>query len=213
MHPPSFFPWGPRVAATYDCPVLALALALSLGNSQIAPLVDAADVVPGLRLDIRYATTRNVTGHVIYAKARCLLLPEVAQALTRVQASLAKQGLGLLVWDCYRPLSAQRELWRVYPHPGFVANPKTGSNHNRGVAVDLTLADAKGQPVAMPTDFDSFDSRAYAAATEGIPEEARHNREILQTAMRAEGFRTIRKEWWHFDAPKALGYPLLDVPL
>jgi D-alanyl-D-alanine dipeptidase len=172
-------------------------------------------VVPGLRIDLRYATPRNVTGKILYPSARCLLVPEVAQALARAQASLSKRGFGLLAWDCYRPLSVQRELWRAYPHPGFVASPKAGSNHNRGAAVDVTLvrlgAD-RSAPVAMPTDFDSFEDRAHANATEGISEEARHNRAVLQAAMRAEGFTTIRKEWWHFDAANAKSYPVLDVP-
>jgi D-alanyl-D-alanine dipeptidase len=105
--------------------MLALVLAFTLAGGQAdagaTALVDAAQAVPGLRLDIRYATSHNVTGRAVYASARCLLLPEVAQALARVQAALAKRGLGLLAWDCYRPLSVQRELWRAYPHAGFVA--------------------------------------------------------------------------------------------
>jgi D-alanyl-D-alanine dipeptidase len=200
--------------------MLALALALSLApppggqaDAGAPGLVDAAEIVPGLRLDIRYATPHNVTGRAVYASARCLLLPEVAQALARVQAALAKSGLGLLAWDCYRPLSVQRELWRAYPHAGFVADPNHGSNHNRGSAIDVTLVDARGQPLPMPTDFDSFDERAHVGATAGVSAEARRNRAMLQTAMLAEGFHTIRMEWWHFNAAGAGSYPLLDVPL
>ncbi len=195
---------------------LALVLALPSGNQADAGaigLVDAARVVPGLRLDLRYATSHNFTGRAVYASARCLLLPEVAQALARVQAALARRGLGLLAWDCYRPLSVQRELWRAYPHAGFVANPEAGSNHNRGAAIDVTLVDSGGQPLPMPTDFDSFDARAHVGATDGVSEEARRNRRTLEAAMLAEGFHTIKKEWWHFNAAGAAGYPLLDVPL
>jgi D-alanyl-D-alanine dipeptidase len=193
--------------------MVALVLALLVSNAEAPALVDAAQIVPGLKLDIRYATPHNFTGHAVYASARCLLLPEVAQALARVQASLAKRGLGLLAWDCYRPLSVQRELWRAYPHAGFVADPKSGSNHNRGAAVDVTLVSSKGQQLAMPTDFDSFDERAHVGATEGVSAEARQNRALLEGAMLAEGFHTIRKEWWHFNAPQAASHPLLDVPL
>jgi D-alanyl-D-alanine dipeptidase len=197
--------------------MLALVLAFTLAGGQAdagaTALVDAAQAVPGLRLDIRYATSHNVTGRAVYASARCLLLPEVAQALARVQAALAKRGLGLLAWDCYRPLSVQRELWRAYPHAGFVADPNHGSNHNRGAAIDVTLVDENGRPLPMPTDFDSFDERAHVGATEGVSAAAHHNRATLEAAMLAEGFHTIRREWWHFNAPGAATHPLLDTPL
>ena len=195
---------------------LPVVLLLALGApraSGAAPLVDAALAVPGLRIDLRYATAANLTGKPLYHSARCLLRPEVAAALASAQAALSKRGLGLLAWDCYRPLSAQRALWRVYPHPGFVANPRTGSNHNRGAAIDLTLVDAGGKPLTMPTPFDSFDPRAHQGATQGVSPEAQEHREILRQAMTAVGFTPIRKEWWHFDAAHALAYPLLDVPL
>ncbi len=191
--------------------MVALVLALLVSNAEAPALVDATQIVPGLKLDIRYATPHNVIGPAVYASPRCLLLPKVAQALARVQAALAKRGLGLLAWDCYRPLSVQRDLWRAYPHGGFVADPKSGSNHNRGAAVDVTLVDLKGQLLPMPTDFDSFDERAHGGATDGVPEEARRNRAILEAAMLAPGFHTIRKEWWPFNAPQAASHPLLDV--
>ncbi len=194
-------------------PIALSLLVAAAPAASAAPLVDAAAVVPGLRLDLRYATPHNVTGHALYAHARCLLRPEVAAALARVQARLRARGLGLLVWDCYRPIAAQRALWKICPHPGLVADPRTGSNHNRGTAVDLTIADASGRPLPMPTDFDSFDPRAWQGATADIPAQAIRDRELLRAAMRAEGFTTIRKEWWHYDAPGARRHPLLDVPL
>ncbi|HUB10214.1 MAG TPA: D-alanyl-D-alanine dipeptidase [Myxococcales bacterium] len=175
--------------------------------------MDAAALVPGLRVDIRYATSRNVVGRPLYRSGRCLLLPDVARALARAQAALHRRGLGLLAWDCYRPLSAQRELWKVYPHPGFVANPARGSNHNRGAAVDVTLVHLDGSPVAMPTDFDSFEPAAHQGATEGVTPQAQANRELLRAAMVAAGFTTIRKEWWHYNIAGALARPLLDEPL
>lgn len=176
-------------------------------------LVDATAVVPALRVDIRYATSRNVVGRPMYASGRCLLLPDVARALARAQAALRRRGYALLAWDCYRPLSVQRELWKVYPHPGFVASPARGSNHNRGAAVDVTLVALDGRPVEMPTDFDSFAPQAAQGATAGVSPEARAHREILRTAMVAAGFRTICKEWWHYDIAGALSRPLLDEPL
>ncbi len=200
-------------ASGYDARVVAAVLSIALASGAPRPLVDAVRVVPGLRLDIRYATARNITGRPLYAAGRCLLLPETAAALARVQARLVRSRRRLLVWDCYRPPSAQRALWKIFPHPGWVADPRTGSNHERGTAVDLTLADASGRPLLMPTDFDSFDPRARQGATRGIPREALENRERLRAAMRAEGFITIRKEWWHYDLPGARSHPILDVPL
>jgi D-alanyl-D-alanine dipeptidase len=141
---------------------------------------------------------------------RCALRPEVARALARVQRSLERQGLGLLVWDCYRPPAVQRALWERNPHPGQVANPRAGSNHTRGAAVDLTLVAADGGPLPMPTDFDAFTPAARQGATEGVSPAAQKNRETLRRAMTAEGFTPIRQEWWHFDAKRARSYPLLD---
>ncbi len=195
--------------------LLSLLAALAAGPSapRAAPLVDATSVVAGLRIDLRYATAANLTGKPLYSESRCLLRPDVAAALARAQAALAREGYGLLAWDCYRPLSAQRALWRVCPHPGLVANPRTGSNHNRGAAIDLTLVDRAGRPVEMPTPFDSFDAKARQGATEGVPAAAQRHREILRRAMVAAGFTTIRKEWWHYDFRGALKDPLLDVKL
>ncbi len=202
------FPCGSRLRARYPPGVGALALALLL-SFPAPPLVDATTIVPGLRVDIRYATNRNVVGRPLYRSARCLLVPDVARALARAQGILRQRGFALMAWDCYRPLSAQRELWRVYPHPGFVANPARGSNHNRGAAIDVTLVDLAGRPVAMPTDFDSFEPRAFQGATDGVSPEARANRDTLRTAMVTAGFRTIRREWWHYDFRGALARPLI----
>jgi D-alanyl-D-alanine dipeptidase len=115
--------------------------------------------------------------------------------------------------DCYRPLSVQRELWKAMPRRGYVADPATGSHHNRAAAVDLSLADLSGVPVEMPTGYDAFEPRARAWATEGISPAARRHRDALRAAMTAAGFAVNPMEWWHFDAPGAAALPLLDVPL
>lgn len=196
---------------------MTLAAAALLPLLAAAPrpaLVDVAPLVPDATIDLRYATARNVVGRAMYPdRARCLLLRPVAERLARAAARLRRQGFTLRVWDCYRPVSVQRALWDVQPTPGLVADPRTGSNHNRGAAVDVALAGPGGAPVALPTDFDAFGPRARAAATEGVPPDARRHRDLLRAAMRAEGFRPIRLEWWHFDAPEARGAPLLDAPL
>jgi D-alanyl-D-alanine dipeptidase len=174
-------------------------------------LDDAAKAIPSLHLDLRYAQSRNVAGHPLYHGARCLLRPVVIEALRRAQSSLEAQGLSLLVWDCYRPERVQRELWRYAPVPGLVADPKRGSNHTRGAAVDVTLCASSGEPLTMPTDFDDFGPAAAQAAVKGVSAEARRNRERLVAAMRAAGFHTIRREWWHFDADGALAMGLLEA--
>lgn len=177
-------------------------------------LVDVSGAVPDAVLDLRYATERNVTGRALYPPgARCLLLRPVAERLARAAERLRARGFRLRLYDCYRPLSAQRELWRRYPRPGWVADPRTGSHHNRGAAVDVGLATPEGGEVELPTPFDAFDPRAAAAATGGVTPAARRHRDLLRAAMQAEGFRASRREWWHFDAPEARGAPVLDVPL
>jgi zinc D-Ala-D-Ala dipeptidase len=194
--------------------VLALAAALPTLLALPPPLVDVSGAVPDTVLDLRYATERNVTGHALYPPgARCLLLRPVVERLARAAARLRGLGFRLRLYDCYRPLSVQRELWRRFPRPGWVADPRTGSHHNRGAAVDVGLATPEGGEVELPTPFDAFDARAAAGATEGVTPAARRHRDLLRAAMQAEGFRASRREWWHFDAPEARGAPVLDLPL
>jgi D-alanyl-D-alanine dipeptidase len=126
-----------------------------------------------------------------------------------VQASLAKQGYGLKIWDGYRPLSVQKAMWAVMPNADYVANPAQGSRHNRGAAVDVTLVDAKGKEVEMPTKFDDFTPKA-APEAEATPAATKH-RAVLRKAMEAEGFTVLKTEWWHYDAPGWKDYPITDV--
>ena len=156
---------------------------------------------PRIQIELRYATKQNGVGTAIYPKgARCLLRKSTAERLVRVQLQLEKQKLGLKIWDAYRPLSAQKALWRVCSDSRFVAPPHRGSLHNRGCAVDLTLVDAFGNEVAMPCDFDTFSVRAKVHYTGGL-ELSRHNRNTLQLAMRSVGFVSYSNEWWHFHDP------------
>jgi D-alanyl-D-alanine dipeptidase len=174
-------------------------------------LVDIRKVSKTIRLDLRYATTDNFLKQKLYNLGRCLLRPAVAKRLARVERSLRRRGLGVKVWDCYRPLAVQWKMWNVAPKPGYVADPRQGSNHNRGAAVDLTLVDKNGNALWMPTDFDDFSERAHHGAK--APAAAARNRRLLRDAMRKEGFRPLPTEWWHYDAPRAESFPLLDVPI
>jgi zinc D-Ala-D-Ala dipeptidase len=166
-----------------------------------------------IRLDIRYATTNNFTGRVLYDQPRAFLVTAAAQALVRAQAAAKADGYGLLIHDAYRPWSVTKKLWDATP-PGqreFVANPKQGSRHNRGCAVDLTLYERQsGQAVEMPSGYDEFSERSYRNYN-GASLLARQNRERLERYMQAEGFTGISNEWWHFDFRDWAQYPVLDI--
>ncbi len=173
-------------------------------------LVDLCDVEPSIVVDMRYATADNFVGKVLYRESRCVLRRMAAERLGRVQKRLQQQGFGLKVWDAYRPLSVQKEMWALVPDSRYVANPQRGSRHNRGAAVDVTLVDANGQEVSMPTAFDDF-SESAAANFADLPDSILAHRRILQEAMTAEGFKILDSEWWHFDDPDWERCELLDV--
>jgi beta-N-acetylhexosaminidase/D-alanyl-D-alanine dipeptidase len=181
--------------------------------------VDIWNVEPSIELDIRYATTNNFTGVAVYPVARCLLRPEVAVRLARVQRELRTRGLGLKVWDCYRPVSVQERFWELVPDARYVLKPVVqdgvpveGSKHNRGAAVDVTLVDATGKELVMPTDYDDFTERAHRSYLRSGAQAVRNMR-VLEVAMVREGFEPLATEWWHFDAPGWEGYALSDAPL
>ncbi len=178
-----------------------------------SPLINIKTLAPDIVVEMRYATTNNFTGKKLYPVAdECLLCEPAAERLARVQNNLEKKGLGLKVWDCYRPLSVQQKLWDVVPDPRYVADPKTGSRHNRGASVDLTLIDAQGHELTMPTGFDDFSERAHRTFMD-LPADALKNRALLQSAMEQEGFIGLPSEWWHFDEPQWGNFALRDEPL
>ncbi len=191
-----------------------LPIAPPASESQVTkePLVDILEAAPSIRVDIRYATADNFTKTVLYPVNRCLLRLSVAQRLAEVQEDLRASSLGLKVWDCYRPLSIQEKLWALVPDPRYVADPKKGSRHNRGAAVDAALVDGQGRELEMPTAYDDFSERAHRDF-QGASPQAAANRSILEKAMAARGFTGLSTEWWHFDAPGWQGFPLEDLPL
>lgn len=176
-------------------------------------LVELVKLDDTIKLDIRYATTNNFVGKVIYKEARAFMQRPAADALVRIHQNLKKQNLGLVIFDGYRPLSATKIFWEVTPadKKKFVANPNKGSRHNRGCAVDLSLFDLKtGENLEMPTDFDDFTEKAaidYADATEM----QKKNREILQKAMEADSFKVYASEWWHYDFQNCPETRILDI--
>ena len=175
-------------------------------------LVELSRIDPRIVIDLRYATTQNFTKEQLYPMARCFLRDTVARRLSRVQDHLAQMGLGLKIYDGYRPLSVQKKMWALVPDPRYVADPAKGSRHNRGAAVDVTLVDENGRELEMPTGYDDFTESAHRDYAGGS-EKSRKNRELLTKAMAAEGFEGLPTEWWHFDATGWEDYPVTDISI
>ena len=181
----------------------------------LAPdLVELVTLDPTLKLDIRYATANNFVGRPVYTEARAFLQRPAAEALVRAHQKLKSQGYGLTIFDGYRPWSVTKTFWDATPEDKkiFVADPKKGSRHNRGCAVDLTLHElATGEQVRMPGGYDEMTERSHINFTGGS-EESRRLRDILRAAMESEGFVVYEPEWWHYDYRDWQKYPILDVP-
>lgn len=182
-------------------------ISLSL-SAQTLELVPLQTISPQIQQEMRYASTNNFTGQVVYSFKGCWLRPIVAERLARVQQELSSQQLGLKVWDCYRPMAAQQRFWDLVPDPRYVSPPGKGGLHTRGTAVDLTLVDADGNELPMPTEFDDFSAKAHRQASD-TPAMAKLNSQILQRAMEKHGFVGLETEWWHFDLKNWQDYPPL----
>jgi D-alanyl-D-alanine dipeptidase len=190
-----------------------LFIALAAAPKEPPRLIEVAPKVEGVVIDLRYATEDNFFKQKLYpADARCMLLETAVDRLAKAAAALKEKGYRLKVWDCYRPYSVQLKMWEVFPHHGYVADPKIGSNHNRASAVDLTLITLDEKPVEMPTGFDSF-QRAAHQGDDKVSDAAKEHRETLREAMEAAGFITTPMEWWHFDLPEAPRFPVRDEPV
>jgi D-alanyl-D-alanine dipeptidase len=183
------------------------------GDFRAADLVELTTIEPTIKLDIRYATPRNFLGTPLYSQARAFMQRPAADALVRVQHALAKDGYGLLVHDAYRPWYVTKIFWDATPPDkhDFVADPATGSRHNRGCAVDLTLYTLRdGKPVEMPSLYDEMSERAYPTYAGGTAEQ-RRLRDFLRAHMEAEGFSVYEFEWWHFDYRDWKSYAIQNV--
>jgi D-alanyl-D-alanine dipeptidase len=168
-------------------------------------------VPPALDIDLRiaYATRGNFTGRPVYARADCWLHRDAVERLAGAVVLARQQGLRVILFDAFRPQEAQWILWTHTPNPDFLADPRLGSPHSRGVAVDLTLADQAGQPLDMGTAFDDFTERSYHGCTAVSPQ-AQANRHLLLGIMTAAGFDFYRHEWWHYQLFRVERYPLLS---
>jgi D-alanyl-D-alanine dipeptidase len=176
-------------------------------------IADLQQIHSEFKFDIRYARTDNFMKKSVYPEARAFLLKHVADDLVKVHQSLKPHGFGLLIFDGYRPWAVTKLFWDASNEHDrqFLANPEAGSSHNRGCAVDLSLYWLKtGEPVEMPSDFDEMNEKAYPDYGKGSAE-SRHHRDLLKTAMLANGFTGIRYEWWHFNHLSHQQWPVLDL--
>ena len=178
--------------------------------SQDSALVDITSVNKNIRLEIKYATSDNFLKEAVYPSARCFILRPVAFKLDSIQNELESMGLGLKIYDGYRPYSVTVKMWQILPDDRYVANPKNGSRHNRGAAVDVTLVDSLGNELDMPTEFDDFTEKA-AQNYEFLPQAVKKNREFLRKIMEKYGFTPIKSEWWHYDLADYQKYPIRDL--
>jgi D-alanyl-D-alanine dipeptidase len=175
-------------------------------------LVEIKQYIPAIVLDIRYATANNFMHRRMYQQPKAYARLPVVKALQQVEADLQTRGLGLKIYDAYRPYSVTVKFYELASDTNFVANPRKGSKHNRGCAIDLSLIDLKtGKELDMPTGFDSFSKKA-AANYAGVTQQQLANRELLKTTMQAHGFKVLPTEWWHYDFNGWQQYELLDIP-
>jgi len=182
------------------------------GGFRKPDLVDLSTLDSNFKFDIRYATTNNFMGAEMYTRPAAYLQRPAADALAAAGRELAEQGLGLLIFDAYRPWSVTWMFWEATPvaKRDYVADPSRGSRHNRGCAVDLTLYDLEsGKALPMPSGYDDFTERAHQDFTGGTEEE-RRNRGILRDAMEKQDFLPYSYEWWHFDYAEWREYPILN---
>lgn len=174
-------------------------------------MVDAEKFIPGLQTDVRYATANNFTKQALYPQSRVFLRLPAAKALLAVQRELNARGLGLKIFDGYRPYAVTEKMWATVPDDRYAADPSKGSGHNRGAAVDLTLISLKtGKELAMPTDFDNFTEMAhhnYPLTDSAVAA----NRKLLKSVMEQHGFVALDTEWWHYFLKNHKDYPLMDI--
>ena len=193
--------------------LLFCAMPLGAATLEEAGLVNVQTVADlPVFVSLRYATTDNFTGKKIYTSDACYLHKEAVEGL-KIATQLAAaqpEAFTFCLWDCYRPQQAQEKLWAAAPRPNYVAPPQKGSRHSRGMSVDLTPCDLNGNPLPMPTDFDSFTPRAHMDYKK-LPADILNRRETLKIIMEEAGFTYTRTEWWHFDKRGWKKKPLLNL--
>ncbi|MFH1176568.1 MAG: M15 family metallopeptidase [Acidobacteriota bacterium] len=185
------------------------------GPYRASELVELVKLDPTLKLDIRYATANNFVGKAVYPEARAFLQRPAAEALVSVHRWLKERGYGLVVFDAYRPWSVTKLFWDITPPDKrvFVADPATGSVHNRGCAVDVGLFDLRtGRQVEMPSAYDEMTDRSFVTYPGGTAEQRAH-RDLLRKAMERDAyFFVYPEEWWHYNFKGLRNYAIQDIP-
>ena len=174
-------------------------------------LVNLETFIPGVIMDIRYATTNNFTGEQIYNQPRAYARKPVAIALKKAQEEFNKLGVGIKIFDAYRPYAATVKFYEVYHDTTYVASPYRGSRHNRGCAIDMTIVDLKtGKDLEMPTEYDSFKKEAWPTTPVKDPV-IKKNRDLIIRIMEKNGFKVNASEWWHFDFVGWKKFEVMDI--
>jgi D-alanyl-D-alanine dipeptidase len=181
-------------------------------NDSTKRMIELRRIVPDLLYDLRYGGVDNFLHERLYSRGnRTYLRLSVARALANVSRELSNKGFTLKIWDAYRPYSVTVKMWEAIKDERYVADPKKGSGHNRGAAIDLTLVDKNtGKELNMGTDFDNFSDTAHQDFTQ-LPPGVLQNRLLLKTAMEKYGFIALPTEWWHYYWNKANDFDLLDI--
>jgi D-alanyl-D-alanine dipeptidase len=181
-------------------------------ENALKKMVELKTMIPGIQYDLRYATTNNFMHEQLYKDGNLtfLRLP-AAEALAKVQQDLNEKGLSLKIWDAYRPYSVTVKMWEPIKDDRYVADPKKGSGHNRGIAVDLTIVEMNsGNELNMGTGFDNFSDTAHQDFM-NLPDDILRNRSLLKTVMEKYGYTALQTEWWHFFWHDS-EFELLDIP-
>ncbi|TVZ51612.1 M15 family metallopeptidase [Dokdonia sp. Hel_I_53] len=180
-------------------------------SDQESPLINVDQFASEFAYDVRYATDDNFLKQTVYDCVQCLLIPEVAKALVSANDEFCELGYKIKLFDCYRPVSVQKKMWDIFPNPGYVGNPyKSGSIHNRGAAIDMTIVTLKDSILDMGSDYDHFGKEAHIDHPHN--ETIVANRKLLWSIMKKHGFSPIRTEWWHFNYDeKNYGLKVLDL--
>ena len=189
-------------------------LEMTIALDPLLEMMELKQLVPNIKYDLAYAQKSNFTKHRLYPKRlkSTYLRKEPALALSKIAEELADKGLGILVWDAYRPYSVTKRFWKLIHDERYVANPIKGSGHNRGIAIDMTLYElSSGIPIDMPTGFDDFSEIAHHGY-QNISEIKIKNREILKEVMENNGFIKFETEWWHYSWPSPSKYDVLNIP-
>jgi zinc D-Ala-D-Ala dipeptidase len=181
-------------------------------KNPVKQMVDLKQRMPNIVLDLRYGGTNNFMKVKLYHEITTTYLRKAAaDSLFKIELQLKEMGLGLKIFDAYRPYSVTEKMWLPVQDDRYAADPKKGSGHNRGVAVDLTLIHlATGEELNMGTDFDNFSDTAHHAFT-NLPEDVLQNRLLLKRIMEQHGFKALDTEWWHYSLPNAKDFELLDI--